>query len=48
MLTGAQRAVLEPLIEACRPKGKTTLGPEAHDLSYSLRPSERREVALIH
>ena len=51
MLTDAQWTMLEPLIEGCRPKGKTppqdaTAGSAPHDGSHPLAASERREVAL--
>jgi hypothetical protein len=37
MLSDAQWAVLEPLVEACRPKGQdATAGSAAHDLGHSL------------
>jgi hypothetical protein len=46
MLTDAQWMRLEPLIEACRPKGKTPApGSAAHALGHRLAPSERGQVA---
>jgi transposase len=41
MLSDAQWALLEPLIEACRPKGKT----QPQDLSDPLAASEQSQVA---
>jgi hypothetical protein len=41
MFSDAQWALLEPLIEACRPKGKT----QPQDLSDPLAASEQSQVA---
>src|SRR5690349_25071987 len=47
MLTDAQWAVLEPLIEAGRPQGQdATPASAAHDVSHRLAASERRQMAL--
>src|SRR5215210_4406163 len=43
MLADAQWTKLEPLIEACRPKGKTP----PQDLGHPLAASERSEVAPL-
>ena len=46
MLTDAHWMSLEPLIEACRPKGKTQpTGSAAHALGHCLAASERGQVA---
>jgi hypothetical protein len=47
MVTDAQWAMLEPLIEACRPRGKdATAGSAAHDLGHPLAAPEWSQVAL--
>jgi hypothetical protein len=47
MLTDAQRAMLEPLIGACRPEARPTSVSAAPDLGYPIAASEQREVALF-
>ena len=52
MLTDAKWAEFEPLVAACRPKGKPppqgqapAPGSAAHDLGHRLAASERGQVA---
>jgi hypothetical protein len=47
MLGDAEWTKLEPLIEACRPKGKTPPpGSAPHNNGHPLAASERSQVAL--
>ncbi len=47
MLTDAQWAMLEPLIEACRPKGKTApQGSAPHPLGHPLAAPKWSQVAI--
>ncbi len=47
MLTDAQWVALEPLIEACRPKGKTPPRDLRRTMSYGLRAMDSAQDSWV-